>query len=134
MRDGRTRRVRNSDISESAHFLEQHRASLTVLRGKTSGEEIELAKAHLMIGRSPSAGLRLEHPSVSHEHALIEVGTDGFGIRDLDSTNGVSVNGKTIIATELEHGDRIELGDYVLQYVVEERDRAPRSWDLERNG
>jgi pSer/pThr/pTyr-binding forkhead associated (FHA) protein len=134
MRDGLTRRVQHSRTTGSGHFLEEHRASLTVLRGTTSGEEVELAKAQLLIGRSPSADFRLEDPSVSHEHALIEVGSDGFGIRDLDSTNGVLVNGETIIAIELEHGDRIELGDYLLQYVVEPRDRIPPSWDLEQSG
>ena len=128
MRDGHTRRVQSSD--DAGDFLESNRASLTLLNGPAAGSEYELEQARVLIGRSGAAGVLLADRSVSHEHAAIELGSDGFGIRDLASTNGVSVNGARVDACDLKHGDRIAVGECELQYVVEPRGDG-RSWKLE---
>jgi pSer/pThr/pTyr-binding forkhead associated (FHA) protein len=128
MRDGLTRRVDAGD--DSTDFLERHRASLTVLTGPVAGSEFVLAEARILIGRSAAAGVQLDDPSVSHEHAAIELGPDGFGVRDLASTNGVRVNGAAVEASVLKHGDRLEIGSCELQYVVEPRDGG-RTWQLD---
>lgn len=50
-----------------------------------------------LIGRSPDADLQLSHVGISKEHAEIFVGKDGFYyIRDLNSTNGVILNGQKL--------------------------------------
>jgi len=131
MRDGRTRRVESS-ASDAAAFLESNRASLTVLRGPAEGSEVELVSKRMMIGRSVGAGLQLEDPSVSHEHAAIELTERGFSVRDLGSTNGVSVNGGAVQSTDLKHGDRISIGECEIQYVLEERrGGAGKAWSLD---
>jgi len=128
MRDGRTRRVHSSRAP--GDFLARNRASLTRIDGPASGSEYELEGGRVLIGRSRAAGVRLDEPSVSHEHASVELGSRGFGIRDLASTNGLRVNGDPVDATPLEHGDRIQIGSCELQYVVESR-AAQRSWRLQ---
>ena len=128
MRDGRTRRVESGD--DAGDFLERNRASLTILKGPAAGSEFPLAQARTLIGRSADAGVRLDDPSVSHEHAAIEIGADGFGVRDLASTNGVRVNGAAVQASDLKHRDRLEIGSCELQYLVESRDGG-RSWSLD---
>jgi S-DNA-T family DNA segregation ATPase FtsK/SpoIIIE len=128
MRDGRTRRVESHDAT--ADFLARHQASLTILTGPAAGTEFPLASARLLIGRAPTADVRLEDPSVSHEHAAIELGSHGFGVRDLASTNGLRVNGAPVESSRLKHGDRIEIGGCELQYVLEDRDAA-RTWQLD---
>ena len=94
MRDGRTRRVQSDD--DQADFLAHNRASLTMLSGPAAGSEYELDQARCLIGRADHATLRLDDRSVSSEHAALEVGPDGFGVRDLASTNGVQVNGADV--------------------------------------
>ena len=78
----------------------------------------------------PGGGLpdRLRHrPEVIE----LELDDNGFGVRDLASTNGVRVNGKPVLAAPLSHGDRIQLGECELQYVVEERAVEGRTWSVE---
>lgn len=128
MRDGRTHRVRSD--GEARDFLKRNRASLTILKGPAAGSEFSLAEVRTVIGRSAASGIRLDERSVSHEHAAIELGSDGFGVRDLASTNGVRVNGAAVQAGDLAHGDRLEIGGCELQYVVEPRDSG-RTWPLD---
>ena len=127
MRDGRTQRVHSTRAPRD--FLALNRASLTRIDGPASGSEYELDGARVLIGRSRSAGIRIDEPSVSHEHASIELGARGFRIRDLASTNGLHVNGDPVETRPLEHGDRIQVGSCELQYVVEAR-AVQRSWRL----
>jgi ABC-type multidrug transport system ATPase subunit len=51
-------------------------------------------KSRLLIGRSPECDVCLAHPMVSRRHALLERASDGrLRLTDLDSVNGLSVNG-----------------------------------------
>ena len=128
MRDGCTRRVQAD--RDTKQFLEHNQVSLTVLIGPAAGSEWVLDQRRILIGRSRSAGVRIDDSSVSHEHASIELASSGFAIRDLASTNGVRVNGATVEASDLKHGDRIEVGGCELQYVVQPRE-AGRTWQLD---
>ncbi len=128
MHDGRTRKVEAHGSAPTPTFLENHRASVTVLHGPAAGFELEFDAGRVLVGRSSDADLRLDDNSVSLEHAVFELDVHGFGIRDLASTNGVKVNRAEVLGLALKHGDRISLGACELQYVVEERARSPRAW------
>ncbi|MEX2105663.1 MAG: FHA domain-containing protein [Solirubrobacterales bacterium] len=67
------------------------------------------------IGRSASADLRLDDPTISRRHALI-VAEPGRGLRVLDdrSLNGVFVNGEAIEWGRLQDGDELAIGRYKL--------------------
>jgi pSer/pThr/pTyr-binding forkhead associated (FHA) protein len=67
------------------------------------------------IGRSVSADVRLDDPSVSRRHALI-VSEPGEPLRVLDdrSLNGVFVNGETVEWAKLTDGDELTIGRYRL--------------------
>src|SRR5437588_6863510 len=53
-------------------------------------------KSRLVIGRAPECEICLPHPTVSRYHALLERLPEGFRLRDLNSINGVSVDGRRI--------------------------------------
>jgi FHA domain-containing protein len=67
------------------------------------------------IGRSATADLRLDDPSVSRRHALI-VAEPGRGLRVLDdrSLNGVLLNGVPVEWDRLKDGDELAIGRYRL--------------------
>jgi hypothetical protein len=71
------------------------------------------------IGRSPTADLRLDDPSVSRRHALA-VAEPGKPLRILDdrSLNGILLNGETVEWSALRDGDELTVGRYHL-YVLE---------------
>ncbi len=67
------------------------------------------------IGRSPTADVRLDDPSVSRRHALVHRHPEGIRILDDRSLNGVFVCGQRVIEErELENGDGIRIGRFCL--------------------
>ena len=126
MKDGRTHRVATrSDRKGEVGFLAEHAATIVFASGPLAGSEVELEKARVMLGRAAGADVVLDHASISHEHAVLELCDGGDRLRDLGSTNGVKVNGAKVSAADLKHGDRFELGSLAFRYVVEERSSAP---------
>lgn len=71
-----------------------------------------LSRARVRVGRGKSNELVLHDPSVSREHAELVPTTDGRGwrVRDLDSTNGIAVNGAKVTEQQLALGDTITFG------------------------
>jgi FHA domain/Zinc-ribbon containing domain len=69
------------------------------------------------IGRSLSAHVRFDDPTVSRRHALIVRQADGVRVLDDRSLNGVFVNGERVEWRALTDGDEIVVGRYRLQFL-----------------
>ena len=80
-------------------------ASVTI-----GGRSHELRKASVVIGRSKESDIRVSDPNVSRRHVEIRQEGATFWVVDLGSTNGISVNGRSVKRSKLEDGDRITLG------------------------
>jgi predicted component of type VI protein secretion system len=73
--------------------------------------DLELTEGQFAVGRNASCQLSLDDPLVSRRHALLTVSREGVTVEDLQSRNGVIVNGKRIQGrVMLEVGDRIVIG------------------------
>ena len=131
MHDGWTKKVDSLAPEQREPFLSLHSASLTILRGPAAGTEFTLERKRAILGRGADVEFQIDDASISSEHVAFELDDTGFGIRDLASTNGVMVNGAEVLASALKHGDRISLGKCELQYVVEDRARETKSWNVE---
>jgi hypothetical protein len=65
----------------------------------------------VLIGRAPSADIRIDDPRVSRLHARLEMREDGVYVEDLGSRNGTTVDGRAIGTNRrLEAGDEIGIG------------------------
>jgi pSer/pThr/pTyr-binding forkhead associated (FHA) protein len=131
MKDGSTRRVATQGGGPGRGFLAKHKISLVLVSGPHAGNEIAVGQERMTFGRSQDADVVLEDRSVSAEHAALELFERGYRLRDLGSTNGVTVNGCKIAVAELKHGDRFELGSVAFRYVVETRAAAPPTHHLD---
>jgi predicted RNA-binding Zn-ribbon protein involved in translation (DUF1610 family) len=69
------------------------------------------------IGRSLSAHVRFDDPTVSRRHALVYRDESGARILDDRSLNGVFRNGDRVDHAELDPGDEIAIGRYRLYFV-----------------
>ena len=69
------------------------------------------------IGRSLSAHIRFDDPTVSRRHALVYCDADGARILDDRSLNGVFRNGDRVELAELEDGDEIGIGRFRVFFV-----------------
>ena len=85
---------------------------------------IELSDGWSRIGRSRTADIRLDDPTVSRRHAVV-VRTPEGELRVLDdrSMNGICVNGEVVEWSPLGDGDELQIGRYTL--VVIESAGAP---------
>lgn len=63
-----------------------------------------------LLGRGEKCRTRLEGEAVSRYHAEVRLDGMALSIRDLDSTNGVYVNGSRVQESALQQGDVIRLG------------------------
>ena len=63
------------------------------------------------LGRATGCELHIDSPSVSRYHALVVVDADGAVIEDLNSTNGIYVNGRKIMRERLRDGDSVTVGE-----------------------
>lgn len=106
----------------SASWLKELRAELAPgsrhLVCRDDGGEVldfEIDVGWTRIGRSVSANIRLDDPSVSRRHALV-VCEPGESLRVLDdrSLNGVFVNGDLVEWGKLANGDELAIGSYRL--------------------
>ena len=69
--------------------------------------EYNMNKERYTIGRLPDNDIRIDNPAVSGHHSLIiNILNDSF-LEDLNSTNGVLVNGNRVQSSALHDGDRI---------------------------
>ena len=71
----------------------------------------------MRIGRSLSAHLRFEDPTVSRRHAVLIAEADGVRVLDDRSLNGVFVNGERVVSQLLTDGDEIVIGRYRLRFA-----------------
>lgn len=126
MRDGRTvKRGSDGSSRSGAEDFGRFEASLIVVAGGPEGDEHPVDRPRLLLGRGPGVDVTFDDEKMSQQHAAIEFAGGCFHVTDLDSTNGTRVNGTAVDSCELGHGDRIALGDHVLQILIEKRDSAP---------
>ena len=69
------------------------------------------------IGRARDCELHIDSSSVSRHHAMILIAGREAIIEDLNSTNGVIVNGRHVTRQVLNDGDLLTIGDIQFRYV-----------------
>ncbi len=88
----------------------KQRAYLEVMGLDDNKEVIELGEEEVIIGRSPECGIQLSFKNVSRMHARIFLSNEEYQIEDLNSTNGIYVNGIKVVKCLLRDHDQIEIG------------------------
>jgi adenylate cyclase len=64
----------------------------------------------LVLGRSAASDVPVYDPTISRRHAELMAGPDGVQLRDLDSSNGTSINGERVAIGLLKPGDTVTFG------------------------
>ena len=74
------------------------------------GEDHPLPQHPVVLGRSKDCDIRLDDPNVSRRHAEVRPDGPGWTIVDLDSTNGIEVDGKRVKELALMNGVHFMIG------------------------
>ena len=81
------------------------------------GKPVLLDKGVIFFGRHPECDVRLAGSTkISRRHCCIAQVDNRWVIRDLDSLNGIRVNGETVRETDLKPGDSLAIGN--MTYTV----------------
>ncbi len=100
----------------------------------TDGSEkaLPLEKQRLRVGRDPDCDIRLDDPSVSRRHVVLNRVYNEYFLEDQNSTNGTLLNGRRVFKHMLKHGDTIEVGAFHFRYETrDELDPEEHDSDLE---
>ncbi len=112
------------DVRNLRAEQEELHASLIIVAGEEIGREIDLSQPEMIIGRGEEAGVRIFSRSVSRSHARITRAASlkgyEFMIHDMGSMNGILVNNVQITSTVLRDGDKVQLGDVVFKFMVQD--------------
>ncbi len=94
------------------------RFGVRVIGGCDAGRAWEANGPELSIGSAAGNDLELSDPTVSRHHLTIRVTDHGFYLRDLGSTNGVSIGGMKVESAYLRAGSALRLGATRLRFDV----------------
>lgn len=90
---------------------------LVISNGRSEREL--LLVGNIVIGRDPACHVSEADPLLSRRHAEILANVHGVSVRDLNSRNGILVNGEKTREQVLLPGDVVQLGHLQLRYVEE---------------
>lgn len=93
-------------------------AELAIESGPDAGHTHRATDHAVRMGRSPDNDVILRDPATSGHHARLERRGDQFWIIDLGSTNGTFVNGEAIQEKQLNHGDRLTIGQNSVHFAL----------------
>ncbi|MGZ8842544.1 MAG: sigma 54-interacting transcriptional regulator [Pyrinomonadaceae bacterium] len=103
---------------------------IAAITGKLEDTVISMNEGPVLIGRQAGATLKIGNASVSRRHAVIEKEGDRFVIADLGSRNGTFVNDVPVRRRELQHGDRVRIGESQFFFLYEETEEPKRTSEI----
>jgi hypothetical protein len=129
-RDGRIRQL-ESDLEKriavavaadsAAHSGEEvglEGPARVLIRTDGNTDFVHVLGRRTRIGRGADNELVLDTKHISRYHAVLLAGPVHTSIEDLNSTNGVFVNGKRVARQVLKDGDRVTIGRTQFRYTV----------------
>lgn len=114
--EARRRRREEEAARAAAPYEGPSRGKLIVRDGPATGTTFHLVEDMTYIGRSPDNHISIPDGSVGKRHASIHIRDRTYEIEDLQSTNGVFVNGQRVLKAHLKDGDSIRLGSTEMQF------------------
>jgi hypothetical protein len=83
------------------------------------GQQKRVDKRRVVLGRSRECDIQVEDPNVSRRHAELRQEGAAYWIVDLDSTNGIEVNGRRVKRAKLDTGDTFTVGSTDITFSTE---------------
>jgi chromosome segregation ATPase len=111
--------MRKYDTAQSgSHEIAPEGAVRLLIRVDGDSEVVHVLGRKTTVGRTPDNDLQIDAKFISRNHAVILAGPNHTIIEDLNSTNGVAVNGKRITRHTLRDGDSLAIGKTTFRFAV----------------
>jgi protein-tyrosine phosphatase len=89
-------------------------------------KKVRLDGGKIIIGRQYDNQVVIDGECVSRQHAMLTIADNTLQISDLNSKNGVRVNGKKIVTSKLENGDTLKIGVCDIVFSLEPSRKSDR--------
>jgi chromosome segregation ATPase len=89
-----------------------------LIRTDGDSEVVHVLSRKTTVGRTPDNDLQIDAKFISRNHAVILAGPNHTIIEDLNSTNGVAINGRRITRHTLRDGDTVAIGKTTFRFAV----------------
>ena len=83
-------------------------------------KEFKTDQNEIIIGRDPNNDIQIDNIAISRKHARIVKNPNDYIIEDMNSVNGIFIDGKKINKKFLKTNDEIIIGKYSLQIILED--------------
>lgn len=82
------------------------------------GDPIPLIKKRILVGRKGEADIQLRFNNVSTQHCRLTLEYGYWFVRDLNSRNGVKVDGRSVTRKRLDPGCKLSIArhDYIVEF------------------
>jgi predicted nucleic acid-binding Zn-ribbon protein len=104
--------------STGSHEISHDGDKRLLIRTEGDSEVVHVLTRKTSVGRTPDNDLQIDAKFISRHHAVILAGPAHTIIEDLNSTNGVLVNGRRITRQTLKDGDSVVIGKTVFRFAV----------------
>ncbi len=113
-------------MSEWTSFTGSEGFYFTVIEGADFGRVFLLEKPEIVLGRNDEADIQVDDEKVSRKHLRLSLiknhkGEARVKVADLNSKNGIFVNGVRAYEQELRSGDKLKVGDTILKFEIKDR-------------
>lgn len=106
----------NSKVEVPAFRKDGKPFLLELIQGPGAPHRYTLSFDKLVVGRSEEADIQIGSLEISRRHMLLNKAGNEYVCLDLNSRNGLYLNGVKIHSATLKDGDRLQLGDVVFVY------------------
>jgi pSer/pThr/pTyr-binding forkhead associated (FHA) protein/tetratricopeptide (TPR) repeat protein len=106
--------------SDSAEPPSERRLVCTSPSGVATAHR--LSQARMVIGRSKEADIVFDDPSVSRYHCVIEDRGGACHVRNISTSNPLTINHEPVAEKRLYSGDQLKIGAWSLAFISSRRD------------
>jgi pSer/pThr/pTyr-binding forkhead associated (FHA) protein len=93
-----------------------------VVKGLEDGVTQSFSEDCVTIGRRPDNHVMIDEDNISRRHVSIERREGRYFVRDLGSANGTHLNDRRTDLAQLNDGDRLRIGGYLITVTLVEQD------------
>jgi chromosome segregation ATPase len=104
--------------STGSHEISHDGDKRLLIRSEGDSDVVHVLGRKTSVGRTPDNDLQIDAKFISRHHAVILAGPAHTIIEDLNSTNGVLVNGRRITRQTLKDGDSVVIGKTSFRFAV----------------
>lgn len=123
-----------TQATPSAYLGGEAAAVMTIHNGPEAGRTVPLRRGGTVLGRTEVADVQIDDAMVSRRHARVEVGEFGIELVDLNSANGIAIDGRKLPRVWVIAGQIITVGATEVSFESVPSSDDPNSRVLERGG